>query len=333
MGQEESESPAGRAGTPVDEAVTAIVEDEHDPEAVRRTLQTVAEDGVVSGAAVESRLAHVSKLVATPETRVELAAMELSDAREAAEPVADIDAVRSRLDSFETRLAGVEERVEELGAELQAVTARPESLDGIHRAASRLRRLDARAKNAQGAADELTVDIEEFEAWLDDPDARFDDLAEDADAVAETLADLERTAGELADAGGDDPAATWLEATLRHRVADLLLADARAELADLRAWNDREGIYHGGRADAIADRLDDLDDRCGTVGDRLDGLARPEWTRRHGDRLAAFESAVDGMEPPVAWGIVQAELDEHLPTDGDEDAEPDTGADAGAGPE
>jgi hypothetical protein len=112
--------------------------------------------------------------------------------------------------------------------------------------------------------------------------------------------------------GDADPAVGWIDATFRHRAVGLLFADLRAELADLRTMAERQAS-----ADAVADvddldgRLAALEDRWAALGDRLDDLARPSWHDRFDDRLTALEGALDGFEPPVDWGRVQAALDEH----------------------
>jgi hypothetical protein len=340
MSQEDDAAPDDVAGLPVEDAVDAVVArddgNDRDRGEVRAALETVAEDGVVAWDGVDEALAHVSKVVATPETRVELAARGLSDAREAASPVADLDAVDSRLTAFEARLAAVESRTADLGADLQTLVARPGEADpdaDLYATARGIRRLTANANEAQRAADELGVDVEEFEEWLADPDVRYEEFEGDVDAVERSVDELtaavDRLEADLAEgADGDgtgdgegagdeegntpaDAAATWFDLTLRSRVIGLLLADVRAELADLRTWADRENLDHGERLDAFDARLADLDDRVAAAGDRLADLARPDWRARFDDRLDAFGSALDGVEPPVDWGEVQATLEEH----------------------
>jgi len=336
MSQEDDAAPDDVAGLPVEDAVDAVVArddgNDRDRGEVRAALETVAEDGVVAWDGVDAALAHVSKVVATPETRVELAARGLSDAREAASPVADLDAVDSRLTAFEARLAAVESRTADLGADLQALVARPGEGDpdaDLYATARGIRQLTADANEAHRAADELGVDVEEFEEWLADPDVRYEEFEGDVDAVERSVDELaaavDRLAADLAEGddgdgegAGDeegntpaDAAATWFDLTLRSRVIGLLLADVRAELADLRTWADREDLDHGERLDAFDARLADLDDRVVAAGDRLDDLARPDWRARFDDRLDAFGSALDGLEPPVDWGEVQATLEEH----------------------
>ena len=320
-GADDSESIAGES---IEDAVDAIVErdDSLDPEAVRTTLRLVAEDGAVSREARDATLAELSKVVSTPETRVELASMALSDARETADPVSDLDVVRTRLDGFEARVDAVESQVTDLGADLQRLVQRSEMPVGLYETAREMRRIDAEANRLHRTADELATEIESFEEWVEDSEVRFEELTEDADALEHSVEELASTADELANAAGGDGAegpmaagtdlgAVWLDLSLRRRLQDLLLADLRAELDALRAWADREGDDVPERAGSLEFMFDDLDARLTTTGEELQALAREDWRNRFGDRLAAFEDELAGVDHPVNWGEVQAAFDEH----------------------
>ncbi|MFC7136422.1 hypothetical protein ACFQRB_07510 [Halobaculum litoreum] len=105
---------AGLIGLSVDEAADAVAERaDADRERARATLSTVAADGTVSEAGVQSALAHLAKVVSTPATRAEFAGLDVEDAREAAADAADLPVVAARLDDFDARLATVESAVEE----------------------------------------------------------------------------------------------------------------------------------------------------------------------------------------------------------------------------
>lgn len=303
-------------GLPISDAVEAVLarNEDRDPEAVRRALYHVSEDGVVREDAVDDALAQASKVVSTPETRVELAAMDLAEAREAAEPVADLAVVESQLDAFRDRLSAAEDRVADLGPELRRLVERGEDADGIYDVARGVQRLTEDANAAQIAADDLRLDLEHFERWVGSPSRRLRELGEDVDALVDYRTEIDETADDLAAAADEmtDPAVAWCDATLRQRVLGLLLADLWAELADLRTWADREDDDDG-RAAQIEARLDDLEEGRSTTGDRLADVARPAWNDRFGALIADFETALDAFEPPVEWGVVQATLDEHLP--------------------
>lgn len=283
-----------------------------DPETVRATLDLVASDGVVSRDAAEEALSEASKAVSTAETRAELAVLELSDAREAAEPVSHLDAVAARLDGFEARLASVEDRVTELGSELEGLVGRADEPGALYEVALGTRRLTAAANEVQRTADELQLDLESFERWLASPEARFDEFDADADAVERSIDELAAATDEIADGSATDAGAAWADARLHARVTNLLADDLRAELADLRAWDDGERAEEE-RAGRLAARLADFETRLATVEGRLDDLTRPAWEERFGDRLAAFETATADLEPPLDWGAVQAAYDEHRP--------------------
>lgn len=320
-------------GVPLDDAVDRVVADTgRDPDAVRRALSYVTDDeGVVTADAVDDALAYLSKVVSTPETRAEFAAIELSDAREAAEPVADVDTVAARLDAFESRLDAVEARVADLGEELQRLLDRDATAD-IFETAAAIQDLTETANAAQRAADELYVDAEEFQRWLATPAVRYDEFASELDALDESLDALAGTVDDLADAvaggtddavadadvdaGDDDPALGWFEATLRHRAVGLLLADLRAELTDLHTLAARDAFGTTADSDDSAsqddldDRLDALERRWRTLDDRVDDLERRRWHDRFADQLRALDAALDPFEPPIDWTDVQAALDD-----------------------
>ena len=332
------------AGRPVETAVDAVLaeDDSRDRESVRAALETVAEDGVVSDASIESALGELAKVVSTPETRVEFAAMELSEAKETAEAegVADLDTVRARVEAYESRLESVEEEIGELGPRLRAVVDRRNEGANTYEVATAVHELETEANDLHYTADELQVELEEFGRWLADPGTRHDEFEAELEAVEASLGGLTGTVEDLTaaegerdaageDAAGDDegdgtgedattpdlpadPSVVWADARLRTRVTGLLLADLRAELADLRAWPDgAESGGDRGRLGKLKDRLGELEERRRTLSDRLDDLSRPAWTERFGDRLDEFEAAMDGFEPPVSWGEVEAELERY----------------------
>ncbi|OYR81959.1 halo transducer protein, partial [Halorubrum ezzemoulense] len=68
-----------------------------------------------------------------------------------------------------------------------------------------------------------------------------------------------------------------------------------------------------GAPSGIEPQIDEVQGRHGAVGDRLASRADPEWVARFGDRLTALDEALAAMEPPVAWGEVEAVVAEHRP--------------------
>jgi chromosome segregation ATPase len=306
-----SGSPDDIEGRSLDDAVSVVAEStDEDPDDVRSVLYHVSTDGVVTRDAVDESLAHLSKVVSTAESRTEFAEIALEDAREAAEPVADLDVVRARLDAFESELSDIQDRAAALSEQLGGL------VDGTDRElyalATGMHDLTAAANRVQMAADELQMDLESFERWLSNPSTRLDDLAADLDALETSLDRLTDAADGLVDA--DDAAAAWADATVSHRVTSLLLADVRAELADLRSWADRDELDVEDRTADLAARLDALETRWERTGDRLEEVARSGWRDRFDDRLSALDADLDTFEPPVRWERVEAVVEDYRDT-------------------
>jgi hypothetical protein len=299
----------------VDDVVAAV--DDVDVGTARDALEPVTDDGTVTRAAAETTVSDVSKLLATAETRIELAGDAYDDVAGAADPVADVPTVRARLDGVGERLSAVESRIPELRPDLsipEAVETRPVA---AYEFAVGIREVVVTAQEAIEAADDLSFDAEQFESWLRRPERRYDEFAEDVEAVADAADDLADAVDALAD-GPAEPAAGWADATMRARVLSLLLADLRAELADLRTLADRDGAPV--RA-GLADRLDRTEERVIGVESALDSRADPAWRDRFGDDVAAFEAALSTFEPPIEWGVVDRTLSEHRPDDLGESAD------------
>jgi len=299
-------------------------------EPIRHALAHLTDDDAV-GSSVTDTLKHLSKIVTTSETRLELVESELGDARDTAEPVADIDAVRSRFDAYKGDFAALEERLEKIQESLQTVVERRNDPAMLQESRDEVPRIATAANEIQGAADELQMELKEFQRWLNDPAVRADRLTEEADAVEEMIVELETIDESLAaveDGSGavkvpgigevSDPAAAWFDAALQLRLVDLLLADLHAELDNLQTWADREGATDTG-LDRVAARLDALGERAVHLNERIDEHSRPAWTDRFGDQVMAFERELNDQDPPVEWGIVQAVLEKHRSANADEE--------------
>lgn len=301
-------------GLALDEAVerVAAANDRHDPADVRSVLSFVTDDGVVSEAGVQSAFDELSKVVSTPETRIERAEQALDDARDAAEPVDHLDTVSARLETFEQQAAGVRKHVHDLGGLLQQVIDRHEETGDPFDTAVGIARLRNRATQLQDAADDLQAELEEFETWLDSEPRRLTTLEEDVAAVEGELDDLDTAVDGVEEAA--DPAVQWVQATVGHRVTELLVADLRAELADLRAW--AGGVDDEARVAEIDADLDALAAGVETTGDRLDALAEPAWRERFDDELATFHAALDEVEPPIDWNELQGTVQANHPAPG-----------------
>ena len=312
------------AGLPIERAVDIVGTADADPGELRETLAIVAEDGVVSRAAVDDALANASMVVTTAETRVELAGDKLDNARAAAPSTADLAFVSDRVDNFDTRLGHIETRADDLGAALQEVVSMKADGD-LYEIARRIRRLTNAATELQQAADDLQLELDSFEAWLTDADRRVDELTADIDALADSLSELSDVVDQLeargtgdADDDGDDAendpesetASRWAAAMVRHRVLSLLLTDLRAELTAIQTWAEREAVTS---PSGIEPRLDEIQDDHTALGERLTACADPEWRARFDEQLTALEEALTEMEPPVVWADVDAAVAEHRP--------------------
>ncbi|MFD1585382.1 halo transducer protein [Halorientalis brevis] len=322
MSQDESDGADNIAGLSLSDAVDAVVAtvDALDRETARAVLATITEDGVVSRDAVDAALADASMAVSNAESRAEMAAVRLADVRESAADAPDLDAIRTRVDAFESDVAAIEERASDLGATLQELVGRKDDPASLYDLAAEIEQLTEEAGSVHATAEELRTDLESFEEWLADSNARLRELERDLDVIEQSIEALGENVDELASlvagdrdhqATDDDLAGAWLELSVTHRVRELGLMDARAELADLRTWAaDDDGDAEGYGNDAER-RLDELEDQWRTLGDRIDDVAPPAWRDRFEDRRSAVEDALDGFEPPIDFGAVQAELEKH----------------------
>jgi hypothetical protein len=298
------EASSGVSVSNVAEAVGGV-----DAERVETALGPVTDGGIVTRDATEAAVSDTSKLLATAETRIELAGNAYDDAAAMAEPVADIPTVGIRLDAFAERLSAVESRISDLRPDLSIpddIRRRPVAAYDL---AIDIREAVTAAREAVETADDLSFDIEQFQSWVDHPDRRYDVFAEDVDLVVESVDDLEAAADALPD-GAADPAARWAAATMRVRVLSLLIDDLRAEHRDLRVLAERNGDPF---RDGLGDRLGGVADRASGVESTLDETAEPAWRDRFAADLVAFDEDLEAFEPPVDWGAVDRTLEAHRP--------------------
>jgi chromosome segregation ATPase len=299
-------------GMSIDAAVDTVVDEESTSDEVRETLAIVAQDGTVSRAAVDDVLANASMVVTTAETRVELAADKLDSVRETASPVLDLAPVSARIDTFEARLDAIEDRSIDLGDALREILAMRAAGD-LYEIARRIRRVTNAATEVQRSADNFQLELDSFQEWLTDADRRAEELTDDIDALASSVNELASVVEKL-DHDDSDPeteaANRWAAATVRHRLLSLMIDDLRAELSAFRTWTERE---RGTSLSDIESRIDDAQAGHEAIGARLAASAEPEWTSRFNDQLTAFDEALEEMDPPVAWGDIEAIVEEHRP--------------------
>ena len=299
----------GLLGRSVEDVIATVVdrEDERDPERVREALDPVTDDGTVTREAVEMAVADTSKVVATAETRVELARIAYEDIIAAAETVDDLAIVTARLDTFADRLEAVEARGADLADDLQTPVEQLDDPNAVYELAMELRDVSTTAQGVVQTADDLAWDIEQFESWLAEPDRRYDEFTEDVDLVDESLTELTAAVTALP-ADSDTPAAEWADATMRARVIELLVADLCVELTDLQTFADREDVQF--RTD-LEDQVAATERQTSELTDTLAEQAEPAWRGQFADALSALERDLDAFEPPVDWGRVQATLEQH----------------------
>lgn len=302
-------------GLSVATATERVVERENcDRETIREILATVSEDGTITQEAVDDALADLSKVVATPETRIEVARRALPDARDAAAPIAHADAVRSRLNDFETQLSLLDERVDALGSRLSSLVERAQNPDDLYALARAIREVRSGATDVQRDADSLAVEIEGFERNLRNPSEWAKKLSEDVDAAEHSITELLEVANNLSeiDAEGDsevEPPRAWADATLQQRMQPLVLADIRTELDALKQIQAVEGMDDVCKD--IESRLTELEALCDEVGHILDDASEPAWEQDYGETIESFTRTVEECEVPINWAQVQEKLQRH----------------------
>lgn len=323
-----SEGRGGIDGLSKADAVDAVLDEDDslDREMVETLLEDATESGIVSWASVEEELAHLSKVVSTPETRLELAQRALAEAEKTAAPVEDLPIVQHRLSDHRGRLTRIETVVADLGDELQSLLQRSRDREDLFSVIRRIQELKTEANRLQGAADELRMDLDEFERWISQQEVQVRQFAGDLDAIEESLSDLGETVDGIQDrrdvesidcdgVNEEDakPDPVWADTLVEHRLIGLMIEDALAELADLHDWADRERLDTE-PLETFEARLDTIEAEWKAIGDRLETVAAPEWWDRYEAEITAVDATIEQFDPPVDWGRVQAAL-ETPPTD------------------
>jgi len=291
-------SESAPAETPLDELVDDVVDrTDEEPESIRTWLEPFTEDGKVTPAAIESSVTDVSQILATAETRIDLATRTHDEAT-AAGNAPDLDIVDVRRRAFGDRLDDLRADVEALGDDLGAAWSGLDEPVAVYRAAVALHEITTDAQDIVRVAHDLETELEAFEAWLRSANRRHDALVDEVEAAEESAAAVAETVESLRDADDADPERCF-DAAVQTRVLDLVVADLRAEADDLRAWADRDGVSFPDDVDA---RIDDLEaevtDHVEALGDGTDG------DDEFGERLDALDAELEAVEPPVAWARV-----------------------------
>ena len=290
---------------PLDELVDDVADRTgEDPESVRTWLDPFTDDGSVTPEAIEATVTDVSQILATAETRVDLATRTVEDASDAVADVPDLEIVRVRQNAFEERLADLRSDVEGLGGELSAASNDLDSSVDVYEAAVDLHEMTTDAQRIVRVAHDLETEVEAFEAWLGSANRRRDALVDDVEAAEESAESLREIVESLWNADDPDPE-RWFDATVQARVLDIVVADLRTETAGLREWAEREDKSF---PDDVETRVESVRDEAAASAEAL--ADRPDWDDRFDKRLEDLDAALSAVEPPVAWGRVDEVIQE-----------------------
>ena len=290
---------------PLDEIVDDIADRTgEDPESVQTWLDPFTDDGTVTPEAIEATVTDVSQILATAETRVDLATRTVEEANDAVADVPDLEIVRVRQHAFEERLADLRSDVEGVGGELSAAASDLDSSVDIYEAAVDLHEITTDAQRVVRVAHDLETEIEAFEAWLGSANRRRDALVDDLEAAEESAESLGETVESLRAADDPDPE-RWFDAAVQARVLDVVVADLRAEAAGLREWAERDDESF---PDDVETRIESIRDEAVASAEAL--ADRPDWDDRFDERLDGLDAALSAVEPPVAWGRVDEVIQE-----------------------
>jgi transposase-like protein len=287
------------AETPVDDVVDEVADRTDDePATIRQWLDPFTDDGHVTPAAIESTVTDVSQILATAETRVDLATRTHEEATAAADEAPALDVVEVRRDAFGERLADLRADVEALADDLGAARSGLDTPVAVYRSAVALHDVTTEAQRIVRVAHDLETELEAFEAWIGSANRRHDGLLDDVEAAEESAETVAEAVAELREADEPDQERRF-DAAVQTRVLDLVVADLRAEAADLRAWAERDGVDF---PDGVDERVDDL---AAAVDDSAAALADgPPWDDRFAERLDALDAELAAVDPPVAWARV-----------------------------
>lgn len=284
-------------GEPVERVTEQVASrGDRDTDDVRAAIDPFVEDGRVTRDGIDATVSDTAKIISTAESRVEYAAGAAETMRETLADAPAVPTVETRRVSFEERLDAVVDRLDTVQATLASVVEQSDS-PPLFELGVDLRSASTHAQGIVQTADDLQRDIEQFESWLTDPERRTQELSEDVELVADSIEELEAATEET-----PEPA-TLADAHLQTDVFELLVADLRAELDDLAAFEPT------GDLDSLHGEVDALDDRLAALRARLDD--DPAYREQFGDVLASLAETLADREPPVEWGAIQETLSDH----------------------
>jgi len=269
---------------------------DHDSDDVRAAIDPFVEDGRVTRDAIDETVSDTAKLISTAESRVEYAEGAAETMWETLADAPTVPTVESRRVALEERLDTVCDRLDTVQATLASAVEQSDA-PSLFELGVDLRTASTHAQGIVQTADDLQRDIEQFESWLTDPDRRTRELGEDVALVVDSVEELE------AATDNEPEPATLANVHLQTDVFELLVADIRAELDDLTAFEPT------GDLDSLREGVDALDDRLAAVRARLDDA--PAYRAQFDDVLASLAETLAGREPPVEWAVIQETLSDH----------------------
>jgi len=273
-----------------------------DPSSIRTFLDPFVDDGAITDDAIETTVTDVAQVLATAETRVDLATRTRADVSEAVTAAPDLAIVEARDRAFEDRLADLRDEVDELGETLTSVRTGMDSPVAVYRAGVDLHELTTEAQRIVRVAHDLETELDAFEAWLNSAPRRHDALVDEVDAAESSAESVAETVETLQATAEPDPEC-WFDAVVQTLVLDVVVDDLRTEAVDLREWADREEKPFPTDVD---DRIESLRDETAACASALED--RPDWEAQYDTRLETLETELAAVDPPVAWGRVDAHV-------------------------
>jgi|GEM_PF-2518305 len=245
---------------------------------------------------------------------IDAAATRLDDIRASLDPAdRESNQVRARFDEYEDNLDAMRADLSAASDRLAETAERPDSAATVYEAAERLRQCEGAIHEVAHALHHLDEEFDEFETWLDDPDARIEALEAEIDGFERYLDNTEGLLGRLetGNTGTTDPFDAWLAAYHLQRMMTLVFDELRDDIAELETWLERQaGTYETDVAD-LREQFGTLEERHAACSKRLDAATvEVEGFERKraevSESIDDFEAKLDDHEPPVDWAAVEA---------------------------
>ena len=273
-----------------------------DPSAVRTYVDPFVDEGVITDEAIEQSVTDVAQILATAETRVDLATRKRAEVRTAVTAAPDLAIVGVRDRAFRDRLADLRADVEDLGRTLTSVRTGIDSPVAVYQAGADLHDLTTDAQRIVRVSHDLETELGAFEAWLSSAPRRHDAIVDEIDAAESSAAAVTESIDTLLTSNQHD-AERWFDARVQTLVLGVVIDDLRAEMADLREWAAREQRSFPTK---VEERIESLGEVAAACARDLEESPREETA--HDDRLEKLRKQLAEVDPPVAWARVDAQV-------------------------